>query len=395
MTALAEPTTALSFNIGQPPLLKVLKLVGRVISPKSFLPEIGCFLFDVKDGTLTVTGTDLELAISARLGVPMASDGQILIPARLLSEFVDSLRGGDLVLNQKAGTRTVAIKSGRNEANLNGMDTEGYPTVFTDDLEATATVRILARVLRTCINDTVFATAPDDTRPVLSGLLVQLADGMLTMAAADGYRLAVRSESVGTEAEQAFTLLAPAKGMRHLAALLPDDDTIVEIAVATSKNQVRFSWGDVVVSSRLIEGQFPDYTRIIPTDCPTRMEVPIADLLAATKVAMVFSRDNSNLVRLSLAPGDSEADDSLPGRCTVSATSREQGDGTTDLEPAVEGPANETALNGRYLRDALAVMGNGEVVLEMTGPTTPVLLRPLGRTNCTHVIMPMHTEGGR
>lgn len=397
MTALAPPTTNLSFTVPQPALTKALKLVDRAISDKTIPPEISCFLLDVEDGSLTITGTDLELAIRAGLPVPMAIDGRILLPARLLSEFVDSLNGGDVTLTQKPGTRTVRLVCGRNEANINGMDAEAYPTVYTEELEAPTRVLLPARLLRSCINDTVFSAATDDTRPVLSALLVKLVDGTLTMAAADGFRLAVRTEEVGTEDAETFSLLVPAKAMKHLAALLPDTDDPVEIAVATGKgpsNLVRFAWGNVAVISRLIDGQFPDYQRIIPVDSPTRMVVPVGELLEAVKVANVFSRDNSNIVRLDVVPGESDPGGSEPGQVTISATSAEQGDGATQMDAAIEGPAVQISLNGRFVRDVLTAMGTGEIAIELSEPTRPTLLRPVGRTNSFHVVMPMHTQGG-
>jgi DNA polymerase III subunit beta len=402
MTATEAPPTTLALTVPQTTLAKTLKLVDRAIRDKTPQPELACFLLEADPVRLTITGTDLEFGIRARLEANVEASltldehttgATLCLPARLLSEYVDSLAGGDIVLRQKPGTRTVHLACGRYEANINGMSPEGYPRIFVDVLAADTAVTLPSRTLKRAILDTVFsANHDDDTRPVLASLLVKLAEGALTLAAADGFRLAVRTDPVEALPVESLSLLVPAKTMRELSNLLPDDDTAVEIGVASPQNLVRFAWGDVQVTSRLIEGQFPDYQRIVPTGHTTRLVAPVEDLLQAVKTAMVFSRDNSNIVRLSLTPGESDPEGSVPGQLVVHTTSAEMGDEATELSAAIEGETTEIAFNGRYLRDALEAMKSGEVELWLNGPTTTGLLRPVGRSDYVVLIMPMHVS---
>jgi DNA polymerase-3 subunit beta len=377
-----------------------LAVVERAVPTKSPLPVLSNVLLATDEGRLKLVANNLEMAISSWVGADIADEGAVTLPAHLLADFVGSLGGGDIQMVLKAGTKTMNLKCGRYEANINGIDAEDFPAV--PSVGEGPRCRILAKTLRAGINQVAFAAATDETRPVLSGVLLTVHEDELTMAAADGFRLAVRTVPLAEAAkgggdEGELKLLVPARALTELSRIVPDGDELVEIAATPAQNQVMFQYpaeedgkhSSLLLVSRLIEGQFPDYQRIIPQSYQTRVVLPVADFLQATKTAAVFSRDNSNIVRVSVTPSGNEL---TPGRVDVLASSAEMGDNAGQLDGSVEGEEVQIAFNVRYLRDALDAVGSGEVALEVSSPTSPGLLKPVAGTGHLHVIMPMHVQ---
>ncbi len=371
----------------QKALAEGLATVDRAVPSKSPLPVLSNVLLATDDGRLKLVANNLEMAISAWIGADVAEPGAVTLPARLLSDFVTSLGAGDVQLALKPGTKTMNVRCGRYEANINGMDAADFPAVPTVDEGSRC--RISARMLRAAIGQVAFAAATDETRPVLSGVLLTVDGEELTLAAADGFRLAVRTVPLLEGLPETLSVIVPARALIELSRILPDVDDPVEIGATPNQNQVMFQFPGLLLVSRLIEGQFPDYQRIIPQKYQTRIVLPVSDFLQATKTASVFSRDNSNIVRISATPS---GDELTPGRVDVLASSAEMGDNSGQLDGSVEGEETQIAFNVRYLRDALEAVNTGEVALEITGPTSPGLLKPVATPGHLHVIMPMHVS---
>lgn len=366
-------------------LAEGLATVERAVPSKSPLPVLSNVLLATDEGRLKLVANNLEMAISAWVGANVADEGAITLPARLLSDFVSSLGGGDVQMALKPGTKTINLRCGRYEANINGIDAEDFPAV--PSVGEGPRAGIGASTLRAGISQVAFAAATDETRPALSGVKLTMEGDELTMAAADGFRLAVRTIPLTRGSSEKVSLLVPARALIELARITPDSEELVEIAATPSQNQVMFCYPGVLLTSRLIEGQFPDYQRIIPQEYQTRVVLPVAEFLHATKTASVFSRDNSYIVRLSVTGSGEEL---VPGRVDLFAVSAEMGDNVGQLDASVEGEEVQIAFNVRYLRDALEAVSTGEVALEITGPTSPGLLKPVSGGGHLHVIMPMH-----
>jgi DNA polymerase-3 subunit beta len=362
-----------------------LATVGRVVSAKSPLPVLGNVLLQTDGGQLKLAATNLELTVICWVGAKVEEEGAITLPARLLADYVGLLSAGEPLELELKGKRA-HLRCGRFEANISGVDAEEFPAI--PSIDGGTTLRIAAPTFKEAIGQVVFAAAPDDSRPVLAGVLMTVQEGRLTLAAADGFRLAVRKLDVGDVPDLA--MIVPAKALVEVARGLPSDaDEQVEISVTMDQSQVLFRHRQAEVVSRLIEGQFPDFNRIIPRESKTRVTLQTADILRATKAAQVFARDNSMIVRLNLVPAEG-GDDAL-GRVTVAATSAEIGDNTGDVDASVEGDAMQVAFNGRYLRDALEALDATQAFIEVTGPASPGVIRPAsGPNGYLHVIMPMH-----
>jgi DNA polymerase-3 subunit beta len=371
-------------------LAEGLSVVGRVVPAKSTLPVLSNVLLSTREGELQLTANNLELSVAHRVAtMGVDNDGEITLPARLLADYVALLDHGQKValeLNPK--THKVHLACGRYEANIAGIDAEDFPPI--PQVSGGQSFSIPAGTLKETIGGVVFAAAPDDTRPVLAGALLRINGGSLTLAAADGFRLAVRTVDL-PESGPELTMIVPARTLTEVARLLSDaEDEHVAINTTPNGNQVYFAFGKTEITSRLIEGQFPDYQRIIPPDSKTRVKVSTTDFLRATRAAAVFARDNSNIVRLECSPAKENAELAL-GSVLVKSTSAEMGDNEGNLDAVVDGDDTQIAFNGRYLRDALEAIDTPEVLLQITGPSSPGIIKPAGEPNgYIHVIMPMH-----
>lgn len=364
-----------------------LAAVGRVVAARSTLPVLGNVLLATDGGQLKLAATNLELTVVCWVGAKVEEEGAITLPSRLLQDYVGLLTAGEPLHLELQG-RKAHLSCGRFDANVSGIDAEEFPAI--PSVAGGASLRLPAPRLKEAIGQVVFAAAPDDSRPVLAGVLMQVAGGKLTMAAADGFRLAVRKVDLGESDAPDISMIVPAKALNEVARGLPSDDEVeVEIAVTPDQSQVLFRHRQAEIVSRIIEGQFPDFNRIIPRDTKTRVTLQTADFLRATKAAQVFARDNSMIVRLNLVPA--EGGDEALGKVTVAATSAEIGDNTGDVDASVEGDAMQVAFNGKYLRDALEALDAQQAFLEVTGPASPGLIRPAsGPNGYIQVIMPMH-----
>ena len=370
-------------------LLEGLSVVGRVVPSRSTLPVLSNLLLVTDRGQLKLAATNLELAISYWVGAHVEDEGAVTLPARLLADFVSSLPDDRIDMALTARGHTMHLTCGRFAANIKGIDAEDFPRI--PAVADGDTYSLPTALLRESIQSVVFAAAPDDSRPVLGGVLVTLKDGQLTLAAADGFRLAVRSVELTEAPGDPLTMIVPARTLSELARVLGDGDGTVEIAATPTKNQVLFKVTGCEIVSRLIEGQFPDYHKIIPREYSTRAVINTAEFLRATRAASVFARDNSMIVKLEIAPGPEEL---APGRLNVTAQSAEVGDDAGEVDASVEGGETEIAFNGRYLRDALEAVGSAQVGLEVTGPSSPGVIKPIGEASgYLHVIMPMQLGG--
>lgn len=372
-------------------LAEGLGVVGRVVPGKSTLPVLSNVLLATDEGRLKLAATNLEMAITVWVGAHVEDEGTITLPARVLTEWVNLLdreQQVELVLNPR--NRRVHLRCGRYESNISGIDSEDFPPI--PSVEQGASVTLDAALLKGAIDQVAFAAAQDDSRPVLAGVLLKIEGETLTLAAADGFRLAVRTVELPSGTDQPLSVIVPAKALSELARVLPDGEgKQVELAATPNRSQVLFRFDDVQLVSRLIEGQFPDYARIIPRDPKTHAQMGTRELVQATRAASVFARDNSMIVKLELVPPETQEEVAL-GKVVVSSTSAEMGDNTGDLDATVSGEEQQVAFNGKYLREALEALASPQVHLYLTGPTSPGIFRPAAgeSSDYLHVIMPMH-----
>jgi DNA polymerase-3 subunit beta len=309
------------------------------------------------------------------------------VPARLLTEFVNSLPSAQIDLELMERTQTLNMKCARYEANIKGIDASEFPAVPTvDTIGGRNGLSLQPETFRRMIDRVVFAAATDESRPILTGVLAQFHQGELTLAAADGFRLSLATADVGVDLDDTVGVIIPARALSELSRISADQDEPIEMIITPGRNQILFHLKSADLVSQLIEGNFPDYKQIIPKGHSTRTLVSTEDLLKAVKVAFLFARDAANIIRLNVVPGSELG----PGQMIVTGTSAELGDNVSELDASIQGDAIEIAFNGRYLIDALSVVGTAEVALETSTPSSPGVLRPVGSDGFLCVIMPMH-----
>lgn len=366
-----------------------LGIVTRSVPAKTTLPILSNVLLTAAAGTLTLTATDLNVAVVHTADAVVTVDGAITLPARLLADWVAQLeKGTDVSLVLNPATLVVHLTCGRFECDIPGLAAEDFPPVA--GVAADAGLSLGTAELKVALGQVIFAAAPDDSRPVLAGVLVRVVDSVLTLAAADGFRLSARSITL-PDGGAAMSIIVPAKAFAEVARLLPDDDETAAVLIRSSETHAHFGFGATSLTTRLIDGAYPDFERIIPAAdaIVATVKLSLGDLLRATRAAAVFARDNSNIVRLAW-----DASDAGVGVVTVTSTSATEGKSASTLDAAVKGTGMHTAYNGRYMRDALGAIEAEEVVLQLAGPMAPGLLRAVDGSGALHVLMPMQTSNG-
>lgn len=368
-------------------LAKALSVVGRAVSPRSTLPILSHILLVTDSGRLRLSATNLEIGINYWIGARVEEEGGIAVPARTFIDLVNALPPDRVDMESVVRTMTLNLHCGRSEANIRGMDAVEFPPVPVPEGEGG--IRIDPQVFGTAIAQVAFAAATDEARPILTGVLLSFREDRLTLAAADGYRLSVRTTSLPEPVTEPFSVIVPARAMVELGRICADQEEPMVATITPDQNRVLFQLTDVVLVSQLIPGNFPDYQQIIPRERNTRTVVGTADLLKACRTAQIFARDGAHIVQFHIYPGS----DLEPGRMVVSATSAETGDDVTRLDASVEGEPIEIAFNVRYLIDVLSVLGSPQVALDTTSLSSPGVIRPVGGEEFIHVVMPMHLGG--
>jgi DNA polymerase-3 subunit beta len=363
-----------------------LNIVGRAVATRTTLPITNNVLIATDNGRLKLVATNLEMAISCWIGAKIEEEGSITVPARLLTEFVSSLPNDTIDVHLSPQTKTLGLKCARFEARISGVDAKEFPPIPSVDDGIATKVEIEA--LRQGINRVVFAAATEESRPVLTGVCTQFEGNTLTLAAADGFRLAVYKLPIADPVSQKTEVIIPARTLGELNRLITDQEEAVDITLNPNKSQVLFQLKNVQLVSQLVQGTFPNYAQLIPQSYNTRVIVSVADFLRATKTASIFARDGSGIVRLVITPGSEKN----PGKIAVSARSEEIGDDVGEIDATVEGDDAKIAFNGKYLTDVLNVLQEAQVALETTNPSSPGLIRPVGTDNYTHVVMPMFVQ---
>jgi DNA polymerase-3 subunit beta len=363
-----------------------LSVVGRAVATRTTLPITNNVLLATDESRLKLVATNLEMAISCWIGAKVEEEGAITVPARLLTEFISALPNDKVDINLSPKTKALELKCARFEARISGIDAKDFPPIPKVDEGITTKVEVEA--FHQAASQVVFAAATEESRPVLTGVDANFEDDVLTLAAADGFRLAVYKLPLAAPVSQKTEVIIPARALAELNRLAGDQDDTIEIAVNPNKSQALFRLKNAELVSQLVQGAFPQYSQLIPQSYNSRVIVDVAEFLRATRTASIFARDGSGIVRLVVSPGG----ELTLGKVTVSARSEEIGDNVGEIDANVEGEEAKIAFNGKYLIDVLSVLRESQVALETTNPSSPGLIRPVGTDNYIHVIMPMFVQ---
>src|SRR5690606_31148813 len=373
-------------SVLQENLAQALSIVSRAVDSRPTLPVLANVLLETDGDTrLRLSATNLELSITTYIGAKVENAGAITLPAKTFAELVNTLSPERVDLTLDAATHTVNLRCGTTSTNIKGIAATEFPQL--PEADSINRIALPGALLKSMITETTFAAAKEDNRPILTGILTQFSGSTLTLAAADGYRLAVRTATLEDASfENQIEMVIPARSLAEVARVITDDDSEIAVTLPDERNVMLFSTEHTTISTQLLEGRFPDFNGIIPKSYSTAATVYATDLLRACKRAEIFARDSANSARITVTPPNGKGG---PGELRVVGKSGERGDSEGMIDASVEGDALEASFNIRYLIDALNVIRDERVTLESNGPSHPCVIRPEGRDDFVYMVMPM------
>ena len=373
----------MKLTITQAQLAYGLGIVSRAVSSRSTLPVLNNILIATDDGRLRLSATNLELGITCWIGADIEEEGSITIPARIFSDLVNTLPGDKVNLSLTTRTQTLNIYCGTSNFDIKGIDAQEFPPMPTPDLSTGVELNIAD--FKEMIHQVGFAASSEEARPVLQGVLMEINENQISLAATDGFRISVRMAELSTSQANPVKVIIPARSLSELARITTDGNEVVTMIVPPDRGQVIFHLKNAELVTQLIEGNFPDYHAIIPRSFKTRTVISTNEFLKACRQAEIIAREGNYVIRLNLQPQEG-----APGAVEFSTQSEEMGSGEIVVDANIEGPELLIAFNVRFLSEVLEVIGTPNTVLETNANNTPGLLSPVGNDKFRHVIMPMH-----
>ena len=360
--------------------------VLRAVSSRSAMPDIQNVLIESDAGRLRLTATNLEISISTWIGATIEEEAAFSAPAQMIADFVRALPGSPVMLNIQKDPLMLKIECDTFKAQFNGSNPDDFPPI--PRIEGGATVSIPAAQFKNAISRVVCAAATEESRPVLTGVKLMLNSDEFVMASADGYRLAVELAQPKNLPEEPIDIIIPARSLEEVRRLIGDYVDIVHFTVPEKGTQALFRIEETELVTQLVQGQYPDYKKLIPTSQATKISVDAEQFKRAVASTSVFARDGNQIIRLITGEKDSE------GQTTLEVTARadEIGENRVEIPATIEGPKSKIAFNYRFLQDMLRVIEGETLLLHTDSPSSPGVFRSTQNDNYTHVIMPMFVE---
>lgn len=354
-------------------LAKALSTVARVASTRNTLPILSNVLLKTINNRLSIAATNLDIGITHFIGSKIEKEGAITVPARLMQDFVSSLPEG--VLKLEVSDNKLSIKADQYQSTINGIPADDFPVM--PAISGGSTWKHDAKKFKKALSQVVLAASTDDARPVLTGVYFHTLSGNLAVVATDSYRLA---ENKLGKNKNPVNFLVPATAVSDLLRIISDTDK--EVTLTHDEQQVLFQVGEVTLVARLIEGNYPDYRKLIPNKFSTVAKLQRADFVNITKVSSLFARESAGSITI-------KADKSAK-EVSINAIASQLGENTARANATVAG-GGEVTLNSRYLIEALNVFGGDEIEFCFNGKLEPCILRNPTEPNYLHLIMPLRS----
>jgi len=373
----------MKFSCLQENLNKGLSIVSRFISTRPQLPVLSNILLIAKKDNLSLKATNLESGITYKVGVKIEEEGEITIPAKTLSELVSQLPADkvDFLLEEN----NLKINCQRFQARIAGLPATEFPPL--PESSGKPNLSFKTEEISAPVSQVSFAAAQDESRPVLSGVRIFNQDKGLTLVATDGFRLSVVGLPTVVSA-QPIDLLLPSRTLIEVVRILAEEgEKEFGLEITKETNQAVFSLGRADIVCRLLEGQFPNYEKIIPHGFNTHIVVNKDELAAAIKTAAIFAREAANIIKFEIHPSASSGP-----KFQISANAPQVGENTVELEAKVEGENAEIAFNCRFLQDLLGIVSSEDIIFEMTSSLSPGVFKIAGNANFLHLIMPVRVN---
>ncbi len=369
----------MKFACLQENLAKGLGIVARAVPAKSALPILSNVLLSAEKGRLRFAATSLDTTIVTYVGASVEESGEITVPAKLLKDLVSHLSPSTVDCSLKDDI--LHIVSGTATAKINGVSAKDYPELPTFP-KGDKVLEVSPQDFITGVSLVAFAAAIDTTRPIFSGILMTSDKDTLTLAASDGFRLSEHVSGV-VGGGLSVPVIIPAKTLLEVARIFAASEDSIRIALDENNNLVLFECGDTMVATRILDGQFPDYGKIVPRETSLKVSLSATELLEAVRLASVFSTDDSRAIKLVFDAG---------GFINLMASTQELGEHTSKFDAVVEGDTLEVIFSSKYLLDFLTNLKSERVLVETAGPTSPCLFRPEEGEGFIHIIMPIQLQ---
>jgi DNA polymerase III subunit beta len=372
----------MQFSCNQDTFSKYINIVSRIVNNKPGLPILNNVAFETVKGKLLMKATDLELSISTWIGSDVKAEGKVTAPAKQLAEFVNSIPEEkiDMVLVKQ----NFNISTSNNNASFNTMPYDDFPAIPTVKDKESMLIRINKGDLITAINRVAFAAATDDIKPVLTAIKMEIEGGMVSFVATDGLRLSRQIIKIEKN-EKEKSLLIPVRAFEELAYVISSidsDDEWVSIYLIEERNQILFRFGDVELTSRLIDGEFPEYKQIIPTGFKTQCLLNRDDFINSLKIINIIARSVlGNKMILDISKKESGI--------SLSATQSELGKNQSKFNCDVNGDELKIAFSAKFLSDILNHIDSGDIIFECSEPVRPGVFKIKGDESFVHLVMPM------
>lgn len=363
----------MKFRCERDVLVDALATAQRATSTRANLPVLSGLRLGLTGDTLRLTGSDLDLTITTEITVAGGSDGVAVLPAKYAVDIVRSLEGG--AVDIEVDGEEAHISGGRSNFRLHAIPADEYPNLTDPEGEQ---VVLQAADLAEGLKQVVRAASTDESRPILTGVLLAAEDTGLRMVSTDSYRLAVRDLPGATALKEGQTVLVPSRALNELARALTDD---TDVRLVLGERDASFKVGALHLTTRLIEGEFPNYRGLIPTAQSNRLSVDRQSLLDAVRRVRLMARDNSP-VRLTMTADLLE----------LRAVTLDIGEASEQLDASYQGDELTVAFNPEYLIDGLEVTPGDEITLETVDPLKPALMRPMDSEDFLYLLMPVRVS---
>lgn len=368
----------MKLQILQENLSRALINASRFTSAHAQLPVLGNIMLATKKTKLQVSATNLEISILISVGAKIEEEGKITVPSKVISEAISNLDLG--LIDLESQKEEFKVKTQKTNLTISGMNPSDFPKVA-ESINPKASISMPRQDLLGALSTVSFATSIDETRPQLTGVLFLFDKGALTLVATDGFRLSQNKIRLSENKKLFDKVILPKSVLSEVSRLSPDDVDIV-LNFNQDENQAVFAFTDTILSSRVIEGDFPDFTKIIPKDKNVTVFVEREDILRAVKLASTFARDSANIVKIAISKDTVE----------ISAESSAAGSQKTKIEAKVDGSPLEIAFNYRFLEDFINAVSGPEISMELSNASAPGVFRDPKDTNFLHLIMPVRIQ---
>lgn len=360
----------------QSDLALALNLVNRAVSPNNTLPVLNNILLRAEGKKIFLGATNLEIAISSSFEADIENEGTLTVPAKIFSSYVSLLDDKEVELSVLNGS-TLVVKSPGSETKMKGISSEEFPLL--PKLENPDVFKFPVKQVLEALDQVVFAASTNISRPILTGLFWQVVGKTIKLAATDSYRLGEKQFDLPKDLGADTSFIVPSKTAQELQKILENTNE-TEFEARVTKGQVMFKVNGVELMSRLIEGNFPDYEKILPKEVKTKAVLSTEAFLLGLKKVSIIVRENSNNVKIKLEKG----------KMFIFSDETQIGQGATEISlENMTGETTETALNVQYLLDVLGHLNDSKVNFSLNDGLSPVMVTPVQSSGYMHIIMPL------